>query len=144
MLDVSVFNTQSADLLFRSRSLEPLLSHIRHHLAEPLTIHDLAAIACRSRSGFHQYFKTVLGKSPKDYIRDLRIRKAQVLLAGSDLSIAEIGQQIGYPDPFHFSRVFKDVCGLSPKRFRIEQSRGLWATEKRGAPLDPDVVPPRA
>ena len=45
------------------------------------------------------------------------------LLADSSLTVREIAVRVGYPDPFHFSRSFKNAVGVSPAQFR-EQSRG--------------------
>jgi len=126
LIEVSKLRSERIDILISTRTIEPVLRYIQHHVAEDLTIQKLAAIACRSRSGLHQAFREIMGKAPMQFVRDIRIRSAQLLLAGSDLRVGEIGQRVGYPDPFHFSRTFKASSGLSPSRFRLEQRRGLW------------------
>lgn len=113
--------------LVRGRTLEPVLQYIQRHLAEPLTIDKLARVAGCSRSGFHQFFKEVMDVSPRRFVQEQRVRAAQLLLHGSDLRVSEIGQRVGYPDPFHFSRAFKSLCGMSPTRFRENRDTGLWA-----------------
>jgi AraC family transcriptional regulator of arabinose operon len=56
--------------------------------------------------------------SPHQYLVELRINFAVDLLLGTDLLTKQIGQKVGYPDPFHFSRIFKRIQGVSPEVFR--------------------------
>lgn len=126
LMKISKLKSERIDILIRDRALEPVLRYIEHHLADALTIEELARIACRSRSGLHQTFREAMGKSPMEFFRDLRIRSAQFLLTGSDFRVGEIGQRVGYPDTFHFSRTFKASCGVSPSRFRLEHRQCPW------------------
>jgi len=48
----------------------------------------------------------------------LRIESAKSLLISSHLSVSQISEQVGYPDPLYFSRVFKKSTGMSPKEYR--------------------------
>jgi len=132
LIEIAKPQQEHTDFFLRSRSLEPVLRHIQHHLADSLNIDELARIACRSRSGFHQYFRDLMGKPPMEFVRALRIRSAQMLLTGSDLQVAEIARRVGYPNQFQFSRIFKASCGMSPTVFRAEQREGLWS--KRSSP----------
>ena len=68
-------------------------------------------------------FHEQTGTSPMRYLTDLRMSRARKLLADSSLTVREIAVRVGYPDPFHFSRSFKNAVGVSPAQFR-EQSRG--------------------
>ena len=52
----------------------------------------------------------------------LRMRQAKKFLADSSLTVREIAVRVGYPDPFHFSRSFKNAVGISPAQFREEQN----------------------
>ena len=56
------------------------------------------------------------------YLTDLRMRQAKKFLADSSLTVREIAVRVGYPDPFHFSRSFKNAVGISPAQFREEQN----------------------
>lgn len=63
---------------------------------------------------FHEY----AGVSPSRYLTAYRMEQARKLLRDSRLSVGEIAARVGYPDPFHFSKTFKNSEGVSPSRFR--------------------------
>ena len=66
---------------------------------------------------FHEY----AGISPSRYLTGYRIEQAKKLLRDSRLSIGEIAERVGYPDPFHFSKTFKNTVGVSPSQFRTPE-----------------------
>ncbi|WP_432663332.1 AraC family ligand binding domain-containing protein [Wukongibacter baidiensis] len=66
-------------------------------------------------------FKKVMGINMKEYLLQIKIENAKKLLEYTDMSIAEIGDSVGYPDPFYFSKMFKKKTGQSPKGFRKEK-----------------------
>lgn len=64
-------------------------------------------------------FTKYIGENPLKYLTTLRVNKAKYLLINnSELSVKEIGELVGYLDPFYFSRVFKGVTGKSPSNYR--------------------------
>lgn len=64
-------------------------------------------------------FTKHIGENPSKYLITLRINKARHLLANNrELSIKEIGELVGYPNQFYFSRIFKSVVGKSPASYR--------------------------
>ena len=63
-------------------------------------------------------FHEQTGTSPSRYLNDLRMRQAKKLLMDTSLTVREIAARVGYPDPFHFSRNFRNTVGCSPARFR--------------------------
>ncbi|MEA3272630.1 MAG: AraC family transcriptional regulator, partial [Patescibacteria group bacterium] len=68
--------------------------------------------------------KSVFNFAPMEYVKQLRLKKAQMLLISTDESVAAVGNAVGYGDPFHFSRLFKTFVGNSPKSYR-NRSRHL-------------------
>lgn len=58
------------------------------------------------------------GLSPKDYLDHYKIRLAQEQLVATTCTLAEIAGNLGYLDPFHLSRRFKALTGLSPREYR--------------------------
>ena len=93
-------------------------SHLRLHLAAPVSVPDLAAMAGFSSSHFSARFHAVTGFSVIEYVKRLRMARARQLLITSDLSVAEVAADVGYADPFYFSRQFHAVTGLSPRSYR--------------------------
>ncbi|MCF0185760.1 MAG: response regulator [Bacteroidaceae bacterium] len=63
-------------------------------------------------------FKQYTGKNFVTYLRDIRMEKAKLLLAETDLKVIDISRQIGYDNEKHFMKVFKSVYGVSPSEFR--------------------------
>lgn len=67
---------------------------------------------------FHRYFHT----TPRQYLLDLRIRRARQLLADESLSIKEIAAAVGYDNALNFSTCFRKRFGLSPREYRRQLS----------------------
>ncbi len=101
--------------------LSDVVERIRTDLDWPWTIPDMARLAALSPSQLHRIFKRRFGTSPINWLRRERINRARRLLADRALSIAEVGRRCGYADPYHFSRDFRRLCGLSPSPFRAQQ-----------------------
>lgn len=69
--------------------------------------------------------------TPREFVTSMRITKAQSLLVESNISVAEIGGLVGFPDPAYFSRVFTRRVGVSPRAFRSELHRGAAETRPK-------------
>ena len=65
-----------------------------------------------------QIFKKYSDTTIVSYIHQLQIQRAKHLLAASDAKIKEIAEQVGYRDPYYFSRIFKKLEAISPQRYR--------------------------
>jgi AraC-like DNA-binding protein len=61
-----------------------------------------------------------LGQSARAVVHDRCILEAKRLLGYSHLSLGEVGQEIGFDDPNHFSRFFSEAVGIRPKEFRLQ------------------------
>lgn len=101
-------------------ALLPALRYIDAHLKENISVATLAGQCVLSTSRFSHLFKEVTGTGAVNYIHELRISKAAVLLATTGLSVAEIAEQVGFGDAAYFSRVFRKSCGRSPVEYRRE------------------------
>lgn len=93
-------------------------SYLRLHLDTPVSVPELAAMAGFSPSHFSARFRTVTGFSVVEYVKRLRMARARQLLITSELSVGEVAAEVGYVDPFYFSRQFHSVTGLSPRSYR--------------------------
>ncbi|WP_309245234.1 helix-turn-helix domain-containing protein [Clostridium estertheticum] len=63
-------------------------------------------------------FSELLGIPPQEYLIKYRVNKACKLLSNKDLTISEISRSVGYDDPLGFSKIFKQIKGVSPKSYR--------------------------
>ncbi|MBO5270967.1 MAG: helix-turn-helix transcriptional regulator, partial [Clostridia bacterium] len=77
-----------------------------------------AEVSGVSIGGFYRLFKSWAGISPNEYRTRMRISAAKSMLRNSSLSIREIAMQIGYSDPYYFSRCFRRSVGVSPLTYR--------------------------
>ncbi|HKL21382.1 MAG TPA: AraC family transcriptional regulator [Tichowtungia sp.] len=91
---------------------------MQDHLDMPLTLKTLAARAGQSVPHYCKLFKQRTGQSPMAYFIQLKVIKACALLGSTDQSIRDIARELGYDDPYYFSRLFKKVQGCSPSAYR--------------------------
>ncbi len=92
--------------------------YLNKNYRESLNIDKLARICSVSRPYFHVLFKLENGMTAQQYLCRIRLEQARKLLMVSQLNIAEIGREVGWNDPFHFSRIFTRETGQSPSKFR--------------------------
>ena len=99
-----------------SRDLGRAFAFLHAHIAEPLTIDELARVAGMSRAAFHRRFKAVTTRSPLQFIKAVRLNNAAVMLAGG-MNVAEAADQVGYNSPSQFSREFSRLYGMPPRQW---------------------------
>ena len=83
-----------------------------------ISVEDISASCGLNRSYFGKIFHDTIGRSPQEFLISYRMTKAAELLKITSLSIADIGNAVGYPNQLHFSRAFKNVYGMSPRNWR--------------------------
>ncbi len=91
---------------------------MRENLSQTLSLEELAQIAGMSASHFSTVFRAKVQSAPINFFTFLKIQEACRLLENTQFRIKEIAYQIGYNDPYHFSRVFTNVMSVSPREFR--------------------------
>jgi AraC family transcriptional regulator len=92
--------------------------YIAAHLAHPIGLADLAAIAGTSQTVFARAFKRSLGLSPYRYLTGARVQQAARLLAAGTMPIAEIAQACGFCHQEHLTRLFHRETGTTPAAYR--------------------------
>ena len=98
--------------------IERSIIFMKKNLAEKLSLKDVSETVNLSVSQFSLLFKNKTSRSPIDYLTHLRIREASKLLDHSNYKINKISLKVGYSDPFYFSRIFTQIMGMSPKKYR--------------------------
>lgn len=101
-----------------SEKMNAALSYLEEHFNQPLELPGVAAAVFLSPNYLNRLFKMETGFTCMDYLIRLRVRRAQDLLNNTDFHINEIAQQVGYDDPYYFSRIFKQKTGIAPKKYR--------------------------
>ena len=106
-------------------SMGRAVSEVCYQLTSRFADADLNSAQILRGSGYAEdyiraHFKRITGKTPVEFLTDVRIRHACFLLEfhGTTLSLAQVAEQSGYTDYVYFSKKFKSVCGLSPRDYQ--------------------------
>lgn len=94
--------------------------YLREHLGERVSVADLAGLAQLSPSHFAALFRRRFGVPVLRYQTELRMARARELLDTSSAPVAVIAREVGYADPFYFSRQFAAIHGTTPRRYRSQ------------------------
>ncbi|GIN87449.1 HTH-type transcriptional activator Btr [Heyndrickxia sporothermodurans] len=106
-------------------ALERTKEYMDTHYNEKLNIEKLSKIAKLSPKYLVDLFKKTYGKSVIEYLTELKINTAKLMIAKGGLKLKEISKQIGYDDEFYFSRKFKKEVGVSPTVYMKKRSRKI-------------------
>lgn len=102
----------------RNPAIETAKDHGCNRFADGIGVSDLARAAGMTRHHFSRTFAKVEGRTPSQWLTDLRISEATRLLRESPLSVAAVAERCGYQDPAYFCRAFRRLIGVSPGEFR--------------------------
>lgn len=91
---------------------------ISEHSHKDISLNILAQKVDLSPIYISKMFKEKLGINYIDFLTECRIEKAKKLLNDPERSLKEITFEVGYHEPNYFSKVFKKMCGVSPKEYR--------------------------
>lgn len=115
---------QDASAVTRMPALDEVINYILANPEQKTDMKQAARIANMSYYNFSRQFKETIGMNFSDYCNVLRIHLAEELLVTTDLPISDISARIGIDTQSYFSKLFKQVNGISPKTFRSLNSSG--------------------
>jgi len=107
-----------AELHRHPKRCQKAIGHLQQNYDQELNIDQLAQLCGVSRPSFFRLFREETAQTAQQYLCRLRLDQAKNLLRFTDMRIAEVGRKVGWPDPFHFSRMFSRETGCSPSAFR--------------------------
>ena len=114
-IDVSKISTNVEE----EELMKQLLKAINENLDnEGYGVEQLASDVAMSRTNLYNRLRTMLGISPADFIRNVRLKHAARLLTETHMSISEVAEHIGYASPRIFSQNFKKIFGCLPSEYR--------------------------
>lgn len=113
-----VVPTIGAGISTQNFKLDRIISRILQNPAQKMDMAAAAEIANMSYYAFSRLFKASVGMNFTDYCNLLRIRLAEDKLIATDMPISEIAEYIGIDTPSYFSRLFKNINGMTPIDFR--------------------------
>lgn len=89
---------------------------VEENYTSPISLDELAYLSGRSLSSFKREFQDIYGEPPARWIREKRLSKAHEMLRSSNLSVADVAYSLGFENPTHFSRIFKQQYGYAPSQ----------------------------
>jgi transcriptional regulator GlxA family with amidase domain len=115
------------------RRVEFAVNVMRNELAEQLSVIELSKRASLSPSRLRELFKKEIGESPSQFLRELRVQRAEHLLKTTFLSVKEIAFVTGAKNVSGFVRRFRGRHGVTPGVFRA-QWQGAMTEQLKGEP----------
>ena len=109
--------------------LGPALRAIHADAAHAWTVPELAAISGLSRAAFARIFQLALRQAPMQYLTEWRMTLARDQLRAGELTLAQIGAQIGYASPYAFAAAFRRHHGVPPGQWRQRERASRWAEQ---------------
>lgn len=112
------------DVPIQVLALNKALDYIHSNLNRPLRVQDIAEACGYSEAHVSRLFREHVGMTPSDYVAKARIDLAKQLLLTGQFGVSDVAAQVGFSDPFYFSRLFKSVVSVSPRQFIKTQGAG--------------------
>lgn len=102
--------------------IKKALEYIEKSYMKNISLQEIADYSNLSRTYFSQLFKQETNENFIDYLNRYRIEKAKLLLQNSDMKIYTVGRECGFDNYRYFSRIFKNICGVSPADYRTDKN----------------------
>ncbi|MBV2228211.1 MAG: AraC family transcriptional regulator [Sphingobacterium mizutaii] len=98
--------------------MNSLMGYIRENYKHRIMLQDLAKVAGMTENSFCRYFKNKTGKTPVQFINEVRISHACFQLRNSNISLKEVCYDSGFNNFVSFHKSFKSITGTTPNQFR--------------------------
>ncbi len=113
-LNKKTLSTKNSD----KKSINRAIDFIEHNFNQEFSLEEVAATANYSPFHFIRVFKSETGKTPFQYLLDIKINKAKEKIYNSNKTISDICYECGFNNRSHFSFIFKRKTGNSPSKYR--------------------------
>ncbi len=123
LLDLDQKNTHHDELIIKVQEW------MQKHFHRQIDIHAMAQTFNINQRSLNRRFRLAAGKTPKQYLQELRISQAQALLKHSNLSIAEAADAVGYQDVSYFTELFRRLNNVTPGEYRRLVRAKVFTTE---------------
>lgn len=103
--------------------MSQLMAYIEQRIGdEQLRVEDMADAVGMGRTVFFGKLKEIVGLSPSDFLKQVRMQRAEQLVRRSRLTFSEIAYSVGFTDPKYFTKCFKKQTGMTPSEYRQKES----------------------
>lgn len=120
LLQITIGDIRSIES--KSKTFDSILAFVQRNIMQDITLRSIADACACSESTVSHLFKEYTNQSVKKYMNNLRIKQAERLLVTTDLPIGNIAILCGFADANYFSTAFKKSVGLSPVKYRTNDS----------------------
>ncbi|MBD3242572.1 MAG: helix-turn-helix domain-containing protein [Chitinivibrionales bacterium] len=117
-----------------SREMSLVREYIEANLHRDIRLGRLARVANLSISQFSNLFRRAFGASPLQYVNELRMKRAAMLLCDNSLGVKHIAALTGFDDPLYFSKRFRRRWGVSPREYRRMRGAGSGGSDSLAGP----------
>lgn len=107
-----------------------MLQYIQEHYSGVLTLSKIAQSAAISENECLRCFRSMIGSTPIQYIKQVRIQKAAELLTSTDRKISDIAAECGFQEMSYFAKTFRTLKGSTPSAYRQHNSLGYARNER--------------
>lgn len=99
--------------------MQQALEVVEQHISDPdFSVEELSRLLHLSRVALYKKLLSLTGKTPIEFIRLLRLKRAARLLSVSQLTVAEVAYEVGFNNPKYFARYFKEAFGVLPSQYK--------------------------
>ncbi|MFW2488801.1 AraC family transcriptional regulator [Clostridium chromiireducens] len=120
LLENSASNNMNKAATLQEFYVREAINYIEKNYDNNISVEDIAKWCNLDRSYFGKIFKSSMKTTPQEFLIKYRLSKACEMLKCNNASIKEIAELTGYPNQFYFSRAFKEVYAMSPRKWRNE------------------------
>ena len=117
-------NVKHADVVYKA------VEYIKDNYRRKITVDELAALTYVNKSYLGTIFKKETGSTIPQYINEVRVEKSKLLLLEENLSIVEIASLCGFEGQSYFTKVFREIVGMTPKKYREERGKKRFLIDK--------------
>ena len=110
------------------------LRYMWEHLAEALSVGEVAEAVGISRRKLERHFRNYLGRSVTEELTRKRIERSCELLTGTKLTGRDIARRVGFNTQTYFGRVFRKAMGMTPRQYRLAHIARLRKAEESETP----------
>ncbi|AJY73914.1 helix-turn-helix domain-containing protein [Paenibacillus beijingensis] len=118
VLVFTAFEEKETDGLVRKS-----IQYMKENVEEDISREDVAAHVRLNPTYLSRLFKKETGNNLIDYLIEIKMDRAKLLLDSTDMTVSAIAQQVGYCNFSHFTRMFKKHCGVNPQQYRKQYAR---------------------